>query len=244
MPTSGPQAAAGGSSSDSDADDPAWPIADSEGSVAATQDQTAPETLLQQWAGVCIVPLQLDHVSMLMSGSIDAQLGSANGRPEAPCGQADAAQINECSAAHEGPMTRAKCAKRQSERPLYSPRSSPTQAKNGTLDSHIAAAQQEATEQLLQNGHGHRVNVPETSAATARPGAAAAVAPLADTNGSDDVDLDQCVDWDVIEAWLSTPDGGVALEWEGLDAPALDRLLKVRPVLCLQGVQTSCCCQW
>ena len=123
--------------------------------------------------------------------------------------------------ADQGPVTRAKYAKRHSE-PLYSPRSSPTQIKHASAGSRVTVAQQ-ACAQLLR----HEPAVPSVS--PPQPAAAAAAAAGNAGAGGPDTAREQQVDWNVVEAWLSTPEGGAALEWEGLEAPALDALLQVSP---------------
>ena len=121
--------------------------------------------------------------------------------------------------ADQGPVTRAKYAKRHSE-PLYSPRLSPTQIKHASAGSRVTVAQQ-ACAQLLR----HEPAVPSVS--SPQPAAAAAAGNAG--AGGPDTAWEQQVDWNVVEAWLSTPEGGAALEWEGLEAPALDALLQVSP---------------
>lgn len=169
MPSSGAQAAA----AECEAGHPTRPIADSQGSAAAAQEHADPETALQQWAGVCIVPLCLDQVSMKNTVTAAAQ-------PQTP---------------------------------------PPTHARHGTYDSRIHAAQQEAVGKLIgHNSDGH------------------GAAPAAE-DGTDSLNLEGCVDWDVIAAWLDTPASSMALVWEGLDTPVLEHLLKVRPGNMLYIVQ-------
>ena len=235
-----------GNSSDSDADDAeaAWPLPAGSGSSPAAGQQvpaTAAATHLQQWTGVCIVPLKAVRTAspheiasaspprQTLGVAASLQLDAATEEPQQAHQSAEVVQIGQQLPADQGPVTRAKCAKRHSE-PLYSLRSSPTKVEQTSADSHATGAQQRACEQLLHNPAVPGHSSPQTAAA-----AAAAAASNGDGSGREDAALEQLVDWGVVEAWLSTPEGGVALEWEGLDPSALNALLQVSPSGCKHG---------
>ena len=122
---------------------------------------------MQQWTGVCIVPLKPVqtaspherapasplHQTLGAAMRLDAAVEESQQAPK----DAEMMQSGQQLLADQGPVTRAKYAKRHSE-PLYSPRLSPTQIKHASAGSQVTVAQQ-ACAQLLR----HEPAVPSVS---------------------------------------------------------------------------------